>query len=181
MVSEQAAHRATSDRAVQSPLSAACLVPPALLIVGAGAVALALIAEHGFGLQPCALCYYQRLPYSVLALVGVIGLTARDRLVSARLLLGVGVAISAASAALAGFHVGVEQGYWQGPSACSAPELDATDLESFRAAVMANDVVPCDAVPWSLFGISMAGYNGIFSLLLALGGAVWHRALPRSR
>jgi len=30
----------------------------------------------------------------------------------------------------------------------------------------------CSAVPWSLFGISMAGYNAIFSLLGAAMGVV---------
>jgi disulfide bond formation protein DsbB len=28
-------------------------------------------------------------------------------------------------------------------------------------------VVRCDEVPWALFGISLAGFNAIFSLLLA--------------
>jgi disulfide bond formation protein DsbB len=32
--------------------------------------------------------------------------------------------------------------------------------------VMAAPVVRCDVVPWSLFGISMAGYNVVISLAL---------------
>jgi disulfide bond formation protein DsbB len=32
---------------------------------------------------------------------------------------------------------------------------------------MSAPVVRCDQVPWSLFGISMAGYNVVLSLALA--------------
>jgi disulfide bond formation protein DsbB len=33
---------------------------------------------------------------------------------------------------------------------------------------MGTEFVPCDKVAWSLFGISMAGYNALFSLLFGL-------------
>ena len=47
--------------------------------------------------------------------------------------------------------------------------LDAVDVDALRAQVMAaTKVVRCDEVPWSLFGISMAGYNVLISLVLGV-------------
>ena len=41
-------------------------------------------------------------------------------------------------------------------------------LEELRAQVLGAPVVRCDEVAWSLFGISMAGYNGLISLATGL-------------
>lgn len=43
-----------------------------------------------------------------------------------------------------------------------------------------TDFVACDMVPWSLFGISMAGYNVIASLALGLVGLWAARAMGRT-
>jgi disulfide bond formation protein DsbB len=37
-----------------------------------------------------------------------------------------------------------------------------------RAALLATPVVRCDEVPWSFLGLSMAGYNFIFSGLMGI-------------
>jgi disulfide bond formation protein DsbB len=39
-----------------------------------------------------------------------------------------------------------------------------------RKMLLAQPVVRCDEVAWSLFGISMAGYNALISLGLAVFG-----------
>ncbi len=41
--------------------------------------------------------------------------------------------------------------------------------------------MPCDAVAWSLFGISMAGYNVLASLGLALASFWAARGIGRRR
>ena len=55
-------------------------------------------------------------------------------------------------------------------------------LAELRAQIMATPVTRCDDVAFSLFGVSMAGYNVLFSLALAfytaLAGA---RAIRTSR
>ena len=72
-----------------------------------------------------------------------------------------------AGAATAGYHVGVEQKWWEGPSSCTSSGLNELDINALKDAIMSAPVIRCDDVAWSLFGISMAGYN----LLLALGAA----------
>ena len=68
----------------------------------------------------------------------------------------------AMSGAIGVFHAGVEWKFWPGPSACTGigyvPGQD--DFKPLQ-------VVRCDEAQWRLFGISLAGYNGIFSLAVA--------------
>ena len=72
-------------------------------------------------------------------------------------------------AGIAFYHVGVEQQWWPGTGACVGTAADsAQTIEELRAQLLTAPVVRCDDVGWSLFGISMAGYNGIFSLALAV-------------
>jgi disulfide bond formation protein DsbB len=67
---------------------------------------------------------------------------------------------------IAAFHVGVEQHWWTGTPGCGVPAT-SNSIEEMRAQIMAAPVVRCDQVAWSLFGISMAGYNILISLVLA--------------
>ena len=81
-------------------------------------------------------------------------------------------------AGIAGYHVGVEQGWWTGTAECTGPAGEAKTLEELKAQIMATPVTRCDEVAFSLFGISMAGYNLLFCLVLAGFAA---RTLLRAR
>ena len=62
------------------------------------------------------------------------------------------------------FRVAV--GWWGGLTACTATISGSGD--DLLKSIMNAPLVRCDVAPWSLFGISLAGYN----FLLSLGGAV---------
>ena len=62
--------------------------------------------------------------------------------------------------------MGVEQGWWEGTSGCGSIST-TDDLAALRAQIMNAPIVRCDEVAWSLFGISMAGYNVLYSLAAA--------------
>jgi disulfide bond formation protein DsbB len=72
-------------------------------------------------------------------------------------------------AGIAGFHVGVEQQWWAGTAECGGLTGQAKTVEELKAQLFATPVTRCDAVAWSLFGISMAGWNLIVS---AAGGVL---------
>lgn len=158
------------------------LLAASALILGA-AFAFQLIG----GLQPCELCIWQRYPYAaVIGLSGVgIGLAragVERRLLA--LLLALCAVTLLSGAGIAAFHVGVEQKWWEGTSACVGNLSATPTIEDLREKLLAAPVVRCDEPAWSLFGVSMAGYNMFLSL--ALGGAslmaVWRlakRAAPR--
>ena len=75
----------------------------------------------------------------------------------------------------------MEQGWFLGPAGCSAAAIDATTIEELRRQLEATPVIRCDAVQWSLMGISLAGFNLIASAVLAAGclaaaARSWRRA-----
>ena len=150
-------------------------------LCSAALLAAALAFQYLGGLAPCELCVWQRVPY-----VAVLGLGALGALLAPRLAPAHAVALAAAcallffaDAAIAGFHVGVEQGWWEGSESCSAAAAPAGDLEALRAAVFAAPAAFCDTVAWSLFGLSMAAWNGLAALALgaatAVAAAGWRR------
>lgn len=141
--------------------------PLILLIASIGILAAAFAFEHLGGLAPCELCWWQRyvlmaaIPVAALAVV----LSRTEPRATAGLLVLLGI-IFLCGIAIAGYHMGVELKWWQGPTACSATTLSDDPDAMFRD-LMAAPLVRCDEVPWSLFGISMAGYNLALSLGLA--------------
>jgi disulfide bond formation protein DsbB len=144
------------------------LKPTALLLAVASLVALATAygSQYFGGLHPCVLCLYQRIPHAVVAALGILAALPFVSDGQRRLLVAlIGIALLT-GAGIAGFHHGVEQLWWEGTSDCSAA-LDTSSFEAFRAQILGNPVVRCDEVPWSLFGLSMASYNFIASLVLA--------------
>ena len=126
-------------------------------------VSLAIIlGAYGFqyigGLPPCELCYWQRYPYFVIVPLAIIALLLPA---TSRVLIAVCGLAYLVGAGIAFYHSGVEYGWWTGPAGCSIAGASIEELLSRTV------VVRCDEVPWSLFGISMAGYNFILSVLMA--------------
>ena len=141
------------------------LLIPAALLGGA------LIAQYGFGLPPCEMCWWQRYPHIVaLALAVLAWVTRRDALVA---LAAVAILVSGAIGA---FHAGVEYDWWEGLTACTANGLGGSDP---LASIMAAPIVRCDVAPWALGGISLAGFN--FLISTAAGLAILFLIRRRSR
>jgi disulfide bond formation protein DsbB len=137
-----------------------------LLLASVGSLLAAFFFQYVIGLQPCILCIWQRWPYAVVIALTALTLAAvRSPRLKAALLALCGVALLIGGG-IAVFHVGVEQHWWTGTPGCGVPAT-ANSLEEMRAQIMAAPVVRCDQVAWSLFGISMAGYNILISLALA--------------
>jgi disulfide bond formation protein DsbB len=155
-----------------APFSTATVA--AIAALSAAALALAFVAQYGFGLQPCELCLAQRVAFYLTLVLGLLALmpavpdTARRHVV----LLCAG--LFAANAVLAAYHAGVEYHWWQGPTACTGGVSDVSTEDLF-AALNKPGRVNCDQPALRVLGISMAGGNAIFCALLALGFAVSSR------
>ena len=137
------------------------------LIVPAGAMAAALVAQYGFGLAPCDMCWWQRYAHIAALVVALGAFVVRDPR-AVRALVWLAVLGIATGGLIGGFHAGVEYHWWQGLTACSSTRITGDPL----AAIMAAPVIRCDVPAWTLFGISMAGYNCIGSLAAAAGIAL---------
>ena len=142
------------------------LAAPALLLGGA------YVAEYGFGLYPCEMCWWQRWPhFAALALAGLAFVLPPPRLWT--VLAGLAIFVSAA---IGGFHAGVEYGWWQGITSC-ARIVPSDPGSSALESIMNTPMISCNEAQWRLLGISLAGFNFLFS---AVGGlAVLALALRR--
>lgn len=148
------------------------LLIPAFMLGGA------LISQYVFGLYPCEMCYWQRWPHwAALALGGIAVLSVRrvqGLAVGMAALAAIAIAISGL---IGGFHAGVEYGWWEGLTSCASSVPAGATTDDVLNSIMAAPLVRCDTAPWSMFGISLAGYN----FLLSLAGAAAIYLLLRRR
>lgn len=143
-----------------------------VLLAAGGSLALLLGAfafQHLGGLPPCKLCIWQRYPH-----VAAIALGALALFVPLPVLLALGAIAAISTAGVGAYHVGVEQGWWQGPTSCSSGAIENLDPNALFDQIMAAPLIRCDEIAWQFAGLSMAGWNMILSLLLA---GVWIAAL----
>lgn len=135
-------------------------------MVSVGVLGSALLSQYWGGLLPCEICLAERWPWTAAVLLSLIGLLAGSRF--SPWLFGVGlVLIFTASTALGAYHVGVEHHWIAGPSACTAATAPPTTLAELKKELMRAQSVRCDVPAWSLFGISLAGWNFLASLAMA--------------
>lgn len=155
-------------------------------LVAALASAAMLAIAHAFetfgGLAPCTLCLKAREVYWVALAVGLgVFIAGRfitdDRvrrigslLLAIIFLVGVGVAV---------YHAGAEWKFWPGPQTCAAGGA-GVNLDSLDAILKGEKIKPpaCDEAAWVFLGLSMAGWNGLVSLVLA-GLSVMAARRPR--
>lgn len=118
------------------------------------------------GLVPCELCLEQRIAYYVGLPVLAVVLAAWNRLPLGvwYALMAVVIAAFAWGTYVAGYHAGVEYGFWPGPTACTGTgvSMSFNDLQNIDAA----RVVPCDKVQFEIGGVSMAGMNMLAQLAI---------------
>lgn len=162
-------------------MSAGDLAPPraaSLILMGSGGLLLGALAFQHIGkMPPCALCYWQR--YGHIAALGIAWLALWPLPRPARLgvltLAGLALLVTAG---IATYHVGVEWKWWPGPQTC-APATGgfAGTIDEIKRRIMGTPMVRCDSIPWSMLGLSMAGWNGVVSLLLGVGALslTWRR------
>ena len=144
-------------------------ITPGKGILLCGAISASLYAgalwfQYAGGLSPCNLCFWQRWPHIIIAMLAVLALFKRMH----RLILTAIAITAATSVTLAAYHVGVEWQLWSGPGGCTASLINAGDLTSLTDSLLATPVVRCDEVAWSFLGLSMAGWNSLFSLDICL-------------
>jgi disulfide bond formation protein DsbB len=136
-----------------------------VLVASAIVLGTALLSEYWGGLAPCELCLMQRWPWGAAIVISLIVLLAGERAPLSWVALVFAV-VFAISVVLAFYHVGVEQHWFAGPIACTAPAGAAMTLEQMKQQILGTAPVLCDRPAWTLFGISLAGWNLLASLIM---------------
>jgi len=158
------------------PLTTLRLILAAAIAVIIGA----LLFEYVGGLVPCELCFAERWPYYIAIIVAA----AAVALGAPRpaLWLGALAVVFLASVGLSGYHVGVERHWIAGPTACTGTGTGvAKTADELLRQLQDQRSVRCDEVQWSLFGVSLAGFNVMISLgLLAVAALGLRQAMRMS-
>lgn len=135
-----------------------------MLLAASGSLAL-MLGAFGFqyigGLPPCAMCIWQRYPHVVAIVLGLIALRFSNAALA-----WLGALAALTTAAIGAYHTGVERDWWEGPTTCSSGPIGGLTPDELFDQIMSAPLVRCDEVPWALFGLSMASWNMILSLVL---------------
>lgn len=144
----------------------AYVTPNRLILLAAFGSAALLAGAFGFqalGYAPCQMCLWQRWPHALAVGVGLVAY-----FLSWRGLALCGAAAAAVTAGIGIYHSGVEHGWWEGPGTCTTGRVTGMDPDALLEQIMAAPLVRCDEIAWQWLGLSMAGWNAVLSLGLAL-------------
>ncbi len=145
----------------------ALLLPLALM---AGALG----SQYLGGLFPCEMCHWQRWPHDAAIVLAALAFLVPEKPIG-RLLVALAVAAILLSGAIGVFHAGVEYRWWPGITRCAATLATGSHADML-AQIMATPMIQCDQPQWTLFGLSLAGFNAAFSILGGLAiVALWNR------
>lgn len=128
-------------------------------------LAIVYIAQLGFGLHPCHLCLWQRLPYAVVIILALLGLYAPRHRIWLLLIIGTAFAIGGA---IASYHTAVEKHWVTGPTGCTSSSTPGESMEDFMKKIQEAPVALCDQPQWEFHGITMAMMNAVWSFILCI-------------
>ena len=158
----------TLRRGEATPVLTAAL---ATLVIAAATIAGAWFFQLVLDIVPCPLCLEQRYAYyAIIPLSALVALGSARGTPRAVLLAGLAIIALAAlaNAGLGTYHSGVEWGFWQGPTECTGPIGNLGSAGTLLERLDTVKVIRCDEVQWRFLGISLAGYNVLISLLMAV-------------
>jgi len=146
------------------------------VLVAAAMLATAHAFETFGGYAPCMLCLRQREVYWAILALGLVFMVLvrtpggpRWRAATCWVL-ALGFAISCGVAV---YHAGAEWKFWPGPQSCSGGG-SKVNMADIKAMLDGATFKPpsCENAAWRMAGLSMAGWNALVSLGLAVVAAV---------
>ena len=125
------------------------------------AIFFALYVEYFLQYKPCKLCLYQRVPYIAAIFISFIGYSysSNDKILILIIM------IFSISVLVSGYHFGIENNIFEEFSGCTNNNLEIIDKSELLKSLK-NNVTSCKDIDFKLFGISLAGINLLFSLLI---------------
>ena len=84
-----------------------------------------------------------------------------------------------ANVGLSVYHVGVEQRWWPGPTACTGALNAPVHVNDLLKQLNAARVVRCDEVQLRVLGLSLAGWDAVACAALALYAGLAARLVPQ--
>ena len=123
----------------------------------------AYFIEYVLGHKPCKVCLYQRYPYfvSVFLILNILVLKKYVKLTLLTLAL-----VSFFGSAIAFYHFGIEQGFFNEALICEAKNFDNNLSKEELLKNLKENTISCKTVTFRVFGLSLASINTILSFIL---------------
>ena len=134
-----------------------------IILLCLSSICYAFYVEYILGYKPCILCKYQRVPYILALIIGLIGFV---KPLNKRVIFFIFLTFLI-SMTLSGYHVGVEQELYQSIFNCSDNNLSI--LEKGKLLENLSVINPdCRNVNFAVFGVSLATINFVLSFVISL-------------
>jgi len=133
------------------------------LLFSSGLLLSAYFMEYYFLLVPCDLCIKQRILHASILILTILILLTYNVFKLKFLMILILNCFWFLSASLAFYHFGIEKKLWQGFSECSSK---LTFNENTLNQILSKSPIRCDEPQFEIFNISLAGWNGVLSLLI---------------
>ena len=146
-----------------------------VLLVSQLTISGAWFIELVLGVKPCHLCLIGRIPHYIGIPVAALALIANRESVSPRIgraMLALLAIVFLVGTGIAVYHSGVEFGIFAGPTDCTGTIEKAADIQDFLKQLQTVKVIRCDEVAMRIFGLSLASWNAVISLGLAVVAAM---------
>ena len=143
------------------------------LFAAVAAILIALGFEHLGGYLPCQMCLEERYAYYAgvpLLFIALVLLSAGQRRLAWGLFVLAAIAFLA-NTAFGVYHAGAEWGFWPGPASCTGAQELTTSAGSLLDSLAKTEVIRCDVAALRIFGVSLAGWNAVASLLIGFMSA----------
>jgi len=118
--------------------------------------------QYLLGYQPCKLCIIERIPYILAIIILILNYNFKKKEIFFSVLL---LLIFTFSFLMSIYHLGIEQGFFNESSICSANNLDLTTKEDVLKSLKEINI-NCKDVAFTIFGLSLTSYNILISILM---------------
>ena len=136
----------------------------ALLIFSVFALITAYFIQYFLGHEPCNLCLIERVPYfaAVILTSLIFFLNKHEKLIS--LVVGLFFVFGAV---VSFYHFGIEQGFFNESIVCDLDNSNKATSTKNLLKQLEKKIVSCKDVTFRLFGLSLATFNTIISLIIS--------------
>ena len=133
------------------------------LFLSSGLLLGAFFLEFYFSLIPCDLCIKQRIVHASILILSLLIFPLYKFTKLKFIMLSILNLLWLGSSSLAFYHFGIEKKLWQGFSECSS---NLIFNENTLDQLLSKSPVRCNETQFELLYISLAGWNGILSIIL---------------
>lgn len=141
------------------------------LVSSVAALCMAYIAQYVFGLVPCKLCLFERVPYFV-ALIPALVTACKGYRIS----FFVTIACYTGGILLSVYHAGLEYGWFSEFFQCTGSSGVGTSFADIKSSLLKEGPVVSCKVPSLVFlGLSLSGWNAVYSFLCVAVGLFYFR------